>query len=311
MTNKLKVCVIGIYFGKLPEHFPLWVKSVEANETIDFILFTDQSVDNAPGNLQVISSSLEDIKLLIEHKLDMEISLERPYKLCEYRPAYMQIFEDYVASYDYVGHCDFDMLLGDIRAFLEEYHIEEYDKFLPLGHLALYKNSDAVKGAYKLDGGECSYKEAFTTEKACYFDEFVINDIFRKNGLRLFDNADVLANINPDFSFMQLIDSRNHKKQMFYWEDGKVYRAFVDGVDVKTEEYIYIHLPRRKMHFEMETSQEIHGVVISSNAYLIKESRGVPQGDDIVKYNSYSAIKQFREGYEMQNSVKQAIRALI
>ena len=31
-----KICVVGIYFGRFPEYFPLWLNSCGYNKTIDF-----------------------------------------------------------------------------------------------------------------------------------------------------------------------------------------------------------------------------------------------------------------------------------
>ena len=43
MINRYKVCVIGVYFGKLPEYFNLWLKSCEYNKDIDFLIVSDNN----------------------------------------------------------------------------------------------------------------------------------------------------------------------------------------------------------------------------------------------------------------------------
>ena len=36
-----KTVIIGVYFGKFPEYFDLWLKSAEYNRNVDFLIFTD------------------------------------------------------------------------------------------------------------------------------------------------------------------------------------------------------------------------------------------------------------------------------
>lgn len=36
-----RIGIVGIYFGKLPNYFSLWVKSCSANHSIDFHVITD------------------------------------------------------------------------------------------------------------------------------------------------------------------------------------------------------------------------------------------------------------------------------
>ena len=54
------VCIIGVYFGTFPQYFDLWIKSAEYNNSIDFILFTDQEYQNSPSNVHFIKMSIED-----------------------------------------------------------------------------------------------------------------------------------------------------------------------------------------------------------------------------------------------------------
>lgn len=42
MDNK-KICIISVYFGKLPTWIDVWLRSVELNEDIDFLLVTEKS----------------------------------------------------------------------------------------------------------------------------------------------------------------------------------------------------------------------------------------------------------------------------
>lgn len=113
-----KVVVIGVYWGEFPAIFPQWLHSCERNKTIDFLVVTDNNYDNLPANVTFINMSLSNFRKLAIKKIGMEeISLKRIYKICDYKPIYGCILEDYIKEYDYWGHCDFDMIFGDIRFF--------------------------------------------------------------------------------------------------------------------------------------------------------------------------------------------------
>lgn len=51
------ICICSVYIGNLPNTFDFWSNSVKNNPTINFILFTDQKIDEIklPDNLKVIN----------------------------------------------------------------------------------------------------------------------------------------------------------------------------------------------------------------------------------------------------------------
>lgn len=292
-----RICVIGIYFGKLPNWFDLWLKSVEFNESIDFLLVIDDEKPEVPKNVKVLRSSLEEIKKLAEEKLEMKVWLNKPYKLCDFKPVWGKILEDYIRGYDYWGHCDFDMLFGDIRKFLEVYTLGGYDKFLSLGHLALYRNTSVCNNYYKLQGSAVDYKDAFTSDKACYFDEFNnVNGIYRLNNIPFFSDESIFLNINPWRKRLQRFDYTNYKEQVFYWENGKVYKAYVNEHNrIKIEEYLYIHICKRKLDVEIPNINQCNAVYITPEAFKEKEDLGAPSREDIRKFNPYHVLTELKE----------------
>ena len=58
-------------------------------------------------------------------KMALDINIQKPYKLCDFKPAYGKIFEDYLEAYDFWVHCDLDIRWGDIRKFIPEKVLEE------------------------------------------------------------------------------------------------------------------------------------------------------------------------------------------
>ncbi|MGI6007094.1 MAG: DUF6625 family protein [Ruminococcus sp.] len=241
------VAVICAYFGKLPSCYGVWQRSCEYNPSIDFLLFTDQKVPEHPQNIHVIAMDFEDIKALVDRKMGCHVALEYPYKLCDLKPMYGVIFEDYIKYYDYWGHCDMDMVFGDIRSFFDRYELEKYDKFLDLGHLSLYRNTVENNYRFKCDGSQCgSWENVVNESKGHAFDERNgIYQIYKSNGFSVFDKR-IYADIAIIYKrFRCALEDVNYDQQIFYWERGKTFRDYWVNGERKSEEFIYIHFKKR------------------------------------------------------------------
>ena len=144
-----KIRLIIPYFGKLPKFFPYFLLTAKRNQKIDFLIYTDQKVDqftilNA-NNIEFVTLSFDELREKVQSKFDFKISLKTPYKLCDYKPAYGYIFPEYTKGYDYWGHCDMtDCIFGNLRKFLTDEFLTGADKFLYLGHMTIYRNTDEV-----------------------------------------------------------------------------------------------------------------------------------------------------------------------
>ena len=83
------VVLILPYFGKLPDIFPLFLKTAEKNPDIQFLIITDsKELVNSSKNITIVYQTFSEFKKLIESRLGQKISLENPYKLCDYKPIY-------------------------------------------------------------------------------------------------------------------------------------------------------------------------------------------------------------------------------
>lgn len=280
-----KIAIIGCYYGKFPVWIQYWLKSCASNPTIDFYIVTDLELINRPQNVHIISLRLKEIKELAEKKLGIPISLGRPYKLCDLKPCYGVVFEEYLHDYDYWGHCDFDLIWGDIRKATKQYNLEQYDKFLPLGHLSLYRNTEEVNSRYKMDGSRCgSYKEVFATDDGHAFDETDgIYSIYKKHGFSVFDKR-IFAEIKTFHNRFRLKNiDKNYKHQVFVYRNGRVERIFEEEHQMKTQEYIYIHF-RRKLPADNRNWDEIGDFFITNKGFFDIDE--IPESvKTIEKYN--------------------------
>ena len=248
-----KIAVLSVYYGTLPPYYRLWLRSCEYNPTIDFYLVTDSKLDNLPKNVYHINLSFDEFRCLAEKKLGRKVRIDSPYKLCDFKPLYGPILDEYLKAYDYWAHCDMDLIFGNLRDFFNNYNLSQYDRFLHLGHLSLYRNTDKCNQYYKLPGSNCgSWEQVVSTPKNCLFDEWSgVYGIYRKNNLPMFEER-IFADISMIYNRFRLaLDDPNYDQQVFYWEDGHVYRSYwINGVE-KREEFIYIHFKKR--HFDRET----------------------------------------------------------
>ena len=103
------------HFGPRPSYFPLVVRSMARNPDVHWLLFTDEPVPDAPPNLDVRLGAFEGLAKRIQAHFDFEISLQRPYKLCDFRPAFGEIFAEELAGHDFWGHSDHDVIFGRLR----------------------------------------------------------------------------------------------------------------------------------------------------------------------------------------------------
>ena len=178
--NKHSVALILPYFGKFPNYFPLWLKSAGANTSFTFMIFTDNDMTgyNVPANVYVHSMTLEQIRTRISRHLDFEPVLNTAYKLCDYKPMYGLIFEDYLSGYDFWGFCDCDLIWGDMNRFITDDLLDRYGKLYRNGHLQLFRNTEDVKhfALHKLPYWNISYRDIYRVTRYIGLDEFTLSE---------------------------------------------------------------------------------------------------------------------------------------
>ena len=148
------------YFGKFPKGFQFWLLSCKCNPSIDWLIFTDDKTPyDYPENVKVTYWSFDQMKKKVQAVYDFPVLLERPYKLCDFKPAYGEIFADELKGYDFWGHCDIDLVWGNIRKFYTDDVLNQYEKVGFNGHSNLYKNMPkCVLAIEHMLKGKCTIK---------------------------------------------------------------------------------------------------------------------------------------------------------
>ena len=204
----------------------------------------------------------------------MKVKIEKPYKLCDFKPAYGKIFEDYIVNYDFWGYCDLDMIFGNISQFVTTDILEEYDKINKYGHFTLLRNTPLLKLLYQRDGAIFSYIDVFQSKENYAFDEITGIDKIAKNIKIKSIDINCMADIDVKHKRYLCINDSNYKEQIFSWEGGKIYRYYIQGEKINKEEKMYLHFQKKKPLIKIyENSKE---------KYLIGE-KGIVEFEEINK----------------------------
>jgi len=171
----MQIAFVIVYMGNYPWYFPYFLHSCRYNLDIDFLVFSGNSKGNfeLPANVKVIPYSLKQFNIDATKALGFEVTVESGYKLCDFKPAYGFIFQDYIQNYDFWGYCDIDIIFGNIRAFMTDELLNKYDvigarhDYLS-GFFALYRNNPAMRELFKQSK---DYRKVFTESRNFIFDE--------------------------------------------------------------------------------------------------------------------------------------------
>ena len=281
MENK-KWGIVLPYFGKFGNYFQLLLNSCEKNTGFEWLIFTDDMTEyRYPKNVKMIPFTLDRVKKLAEKKIGINVSLASPYKLCDFKPTYGLIFEDYLTEYQYWGHCDCDLIFGDLDAILAPLFDEEYDKIFASGHLTLYKNTkENCRVFMKNYKGKTLYSEALQCDQIFVFDEDYIGEmnqegknvhsIFIELGKKIY-TKDLSFNVSVDcgkFRKVTYIPEKRkfereiYKPRRYYWYNGKIMslEEKKTGTLIK-KEYLYIHLQKRYMRVKCKVESKMFEIL--------------------------------------------------
>lgn len=319
IKSKYTIGYLIPYFGKLPSSIRLWLLSCKKNPSIDWILLTDDKTEyDYPENVKVHYCSYEDIKSRISSFFDFDIIIDKPWRLSQFKPAYGEIFKDELEGYDFWGHCDMDLLWGDIRHFITDDILEKYDKIGFQGHSTLYRNNPEVNAIYKTEiDGIISYKEVFSGTPQVSFDENVMCDIFDAIGkeyyhetnfahLELFENSFYLGHLPKEYDY-------KNNRQVILWKDGKIYRYYNFEGKVYTEEYMYFHTFMRPIKYKIDKVSEDCVYIAYPDVIRSIDEKEITY-DFIKKHGTCSAVAFYlRLAYTNRHklSVKKVVKGFI
>ena len=152
-----KIAIIIPYFGPFPKMFDLYLKSTERNETVDFLIFTDNA------KLLVFGSVANELKKDFETKLSGKV-----------------IYTGWLNQeeiYDVIGSCDLGFFPGR--------HSVIWEQIVASGTPCVFKKIE--KTGHVDIGGNCLFLEDESYEGIKKTIEYILKDdnynILKKNAL--------------------------------------------------------------------------------------------------------------------------------
>lgn len=254
----MKTAIIIPYIGKFNNYFSLFLSSCIHNPLVDFFFFTDDmsyAKNVMSSNIHFIYTKFSDLKRRAQNLFDFKIALDYPYKLCDFRPCYGLMFADYLEGYDYWGHCDTDMIFGDIISFLNDAMTKKYKRILRHGHLSLYHNDSYTNNIFKefCVSKKIGFQDVLSCNTSFAFDEAGGTTLiwFQNHPDELYDNLALFRNPNCYVKSFKYV----HNKELFplryyLFDNGKLYDCHIENGKEKKEEILYLHLFHRKMKVE-------------------------------------------------------------
>ncbi len=194
-SPKHKVAIVIPYFGKWPVWFEFFLQSCRYNTSVNWFFYTDCKIpDIKKGHIQFFQFTLDDFNKLASRKTGVEIDIRHPYKLCDLKPAYGDIFAEYLTDFDFWGYGDIDLIYGKFDQFFSDEILERYDIFsnhdeFISGHLCIIRNSSDAISLYRKGG---AYKNAFKDPFYTGFDEQLLKRKFNPESTGL-STKDVIS----------------------------------------------------------------------------------------------------------------------
>ena len=246
------IILIMAYYGKLPDIFPVWLQSVKNNPTVDFCFFSDCiRQEDVPQNVKVIDMAGEAFVRRIRDRFDFEVSINNYGRISQFRPAFAHIFPEVVDGYDFWGYVECDLILGDIRHFITDELLDQYDKFFKLGHLQLFRNCPEMNTLFmQKTPAALNYRYAYSKD-VLFFEEIIgMTNIADAKGVKTYSE-----NVFSDLNMFELMftrgtftyDALSPQEQLFEYDRGKLYSYAVNGSALEKREILYVHFQKRAM----------------------------------------------------------------
>lgn len=199
-----RVVLFTAIFGRPPPNFfPIFLKSAEHSGVDYIIVGGGDNLPPLPANVKQINIRWGDMIDLLSDRLFggnplPEIQHAKPYKTIDTKPAFGYLFREYIAEYEFWGHIDNDMIMGNVAHFVAPL-LDKYDIITPLdrdcttncdrtwGPFTLYRNVPKITELFKT--GPTGLYNTYNNPATFFFDEW-------GGGTRRYYNQSMSAIIN-------------------------------------------------------------------------------------------------------------------
>jgi hypothetical protein len=162
-----KVVLVTFIFGLVEREASVQIFAESArNSGIDVVIVGSPAPSfSLPPNIRHIPISWQELvgrisNRLCDGKVIPELEQANRRKVNDFKPLFAHLFPELVKGYEWWGHADNDMLLGNVRHFVTPEMLRNYDVISPLppqdgmlrtwGPFTLYKNSNTTNQLFRL-----------------------------------------------------------------------------------------------------------------------------------------------------------------
>lgn len=278
------IAIIIPYFGKAPKYIPFFFETCLKNEFIDFIFFTDveELSKYAAPNIKINPFTTTEFSNLVSAKLQYPFTLSNGYKLCDLKPMYGKIFEDYISQYNFWGVSDVDIILGDLQPLLTDQLLNEYDiislyKYFISGPFCLFRNTEEVNTLFEKSA---DYKAVLDNPKFVGFDEACgIDTVWQIwKGIPILETDAPYESfshvvLNPEKCTLRLylkekITDKNLNKEKIRYNNGHL---FMDDTEIYLYHYI---LNKGNITFNTPKYKKDQPFIFTKNGFFYENQKG-------------------------------------
>ena len=218
----MKVGLIQLWFGPLPEYFNYHLETTKNIDLIDFYFFTDQDLDIQQDNFFYHKIDREYITDYLSKIFSYDIKFTFDYKYSDIKSALTDIFYIYIKDYDYVGYCDLDILFGDVNKFLRPL-LDHYD-FISIGEktfhnrlsgpFTIYRNTEEFRTLYKVP----EFIDCMNQPNVVFFEEIILDQIVNQRYSKY-----IISQVNVESNSGKIIYEASWNGRQLYCDNKEIF----------------------------------------------------------------------------------------
>lgn len=299
------ILLIVPYIGVWPFWFEAYLISIAKNPTINWLFITDCNIPiEYPPNITFVQTTQKEFNEKIDSFFELKIPLT-PRKICDLRPAFGDLFSDYIKDYDFWGFCDMDIIWGDIRSFVTKNDLDHYDiissrKNNTSGHFTVFRNDIKTNTLYK---ELPNFRNKLVMPKLQRMDEVSLTDYLWK---KLADASGCDLKVKWDVILCNQergIDShQEYHLDKWLWKDGKMLEL-KNGQPINEVMYLhFINWKRTMRYSEINYTDQPKEFYISYNGMHYMAHSGFAK--------AMNGVKNLFVGYEVRMYRKKFFKKL-
>jgi len=238
-----RLAIIVSFVGRAPLWLPAFLVSCRANRDIEWLIYTDVDMgDELPPNVTVKPMTVTELNARFSDALQTRIAIH-PLKLNDLKLTYGIAFAEDIRGFDFWAYADLDIVWGDLRRFLTDERLQQYDVFSSrrdrlAGHFSLFRNTEALNRAFELIP---DVRKAMASSQYHHLDERGLTVHLRQavdrakpgTGARIYWEED----LSTDAKFQRALS--DDPSDALWWRDGRTFAP-------NGRELMYIHFNKLK-----------------------------------------------------------------